>query len=148
MNRTGCHWGRAAVIGGWLWGAAVAFGETTSLPASPALPDASFSVLRVLGALALVLAVFFAGVWVFRNWQRFLGRTGRAPKLAVLEVKQLGNRHSLYVVGYENRRLLLASSPANVSLISPLPDAPADAAAGPVPAGFGEVLQQVLQRKP
>ncbi len=136
------------MLGWWLGGATVAFGEATSLPANPPLPDVSFSVLRVLGALALVLALFFAGVWIFKNWQRFLGRTGRAPKLAVLEVKQLGNRHSLYVVGYEKQRLLLASSPANITLVSQLPDAATDETTAPSQTGFAEVLQQVLNRKP
>jgi flagellar biogenesis protein FliO len=41
-------------------------------------------VLRVTGALALVIGIFLAGVWLFRNWQRLAVRRGRAPKLNVL----------------------------------------------------------------
>jgi flagellar biogenesis protein FliO len=107
-----------------------------------------FSVLRVLGALALVLAVFFAGIWLFRNWQRLVGRAGRAPKLSVLEVKALGNRHSLYVVGYERQRMLLASSPAGITLVSQLPEAAADETSSSPQLGFAETLQHVLNRKP
>jgi flagellar biogenesis protein FliO len=107
-----------------------------------------FSVLRVLGALALVLALFFAGIWLFRNWQRFVSRTGRAPKLSILEVKSLGNRHSLYVVGYERQRMLLASSPGGITLVSQLPETAADETSSPPQLGFAETLQHVLNRKP
>lgn len=147
MKLIGCHRVRAATCGWLLGGAVSALGQTTNLPAAPPLPDATFSVLRVLGALALVLAVFFAGLWLFRNWQRFVGRTGRAPKLAVLEVKAVGNRHSLYVVGYERQRLLLASSPTGITLVSQLPEAVADQALSPSQPGFAETLQHVLNRK-
>jgi flagellar biogenesis protein FliO len=148
MKRIGCHGGRAATCV-WLLGSAVsALGQkTTNLPANLPLPDLGFSVLRVLGALALVLAVFFAGIWLFRNWQRFVGRTGRAPKLGVLEVKALGNRHSLYVVGYERQRLLLASSPTGVTMVSQLPEATSDELSSPPQLGFAETLQHVLSTK-
>jgi flagellar biogenesis protein FliO len=147
MKRNGCRWGRAAACVWLLGGAPFVFGQTNNLPANPPFPDVSFSVLRVLGALALVLALFLAGVWFFKNWQRFLGRTGRAPKLSVLEVKPLGNRHSLYVVGYEKQRLLLASSPTGITLVSQLPDAVTDETLSSSQSDFAATLQQVLNRK-
>ena len=147
MRFIGCHGGRAATCVWLLGGAASALGQTSNLSANSPLPDVGFSVLRVLGALALVLAVFFAGIWLFRNWQRFVGRTGRAPKLGVLEVKALGNRHSLYVIGYERQRMLLASSPAGITLVSQLPEAAADETASSPQLGFAETLQHVLNRK-
>ena len=52
------------------------------------------------GALALVW-LFLGGVWLFRNWQRLVIQRGRAPKLNVLEIRSLGGRQALYVVGYE-----------------------------------------------
>jgi flagellar biogenesis protein FliO len=148
VKRTGCQWGRAAACVWLLGGAPCVLGQTNGLPANTSLPDVGFSVLRILGALALVLALFFASVWLFRNWQRFLGRTGRAPKLSVLEVKPVGNRHSLYVVGYEKQRLLLASSPTGITLVSRLPDVVTDETLSPSQSGFADTLQQVLNRKP
>ena len=129
----------------------------TPLAAAPAdLPDTGLSVLRVFGALALVLALFLGGVWLFRNWQRLMVKNGRAPKLNILEARPLGNRFALYVVGYEQQRFLIASSPAGVSLLSPLPAAEngngngggngSDSPAAP-PVSFAQVLQQVLHRK-
>jgi flagellar biogenesis protein FliO len=97
-----------------------------------------------------VLALFLAGVWLFKNWQRLTLRKGAAPKLNVLEVRSLGQRQAIYVVGYEQQRLLLASSSAGVCLISHLPSA--DAEAEPAEAApkmsFAEAFQQVLVRKP
>jgi flagellar biogenesis protein FliO len=130
-----------------------AFGEAqpaaalTALPG--ALPDAGYSVLRVFGALIVVIAIFFGGVWVFRNWQGFTLRKGGAPRLNVIEVRSLGQRHALYVVGYDHQRMLLASSPAGVTLVSHLPAAEdGGAATAPMPQpSFAEAFQQVFQRK-
>jgi flagellar biogenesis protein FliO len=123
-----------------------AAGYTTALPG--ALPDAGSSVLRVFGALILVTAIFLGGVWLFRNWQRLAIRKGGAPKLNVIEVRSLGQRHALYVVGYDQQRMLLASSPAGVTLVSHLPTAEEGEAAAVIPqASFAEAFQQVFQRK-
>ncbi len=135
-----------------------AFGETqsasglTTLPG--ALPDAGSSVLRVFGALIVVIAIFFGGVWLFRNSQRFTLRKGAAPRLNVFEVRSLGQRQALYVVGYDQQRMLLASSPAGVTLVSHLPTAEesapaaADAAVPSAPQpSFAQAFQQIFQRK-
>jgi flagellar biogenesis protein FliO len=116
---------------------------------SPPLPDTGASVLRVFGALLLVLALFFAGVWLFKNWQRFAARqNGAVPKLSVLEAKPLGNRHALYVIGYDRQRMLVASSPTGITLLSPLPQASEEearaAVARPV---FADSLQKALGRR-
>jgi flagellar biogenesis protein FliO len=133
--------------------AAKALGETqpaaveTALPGG--MPDAGASVLRVIGALVLVVAIFLGGVWMFRNWQRFSIRKGGAPRLNVIEVRSLGQRHALYVVGYDQQRMLLASSPAGVTLVSHLPAAEeTETAAVATPqSSFAEAFQQILQRK-
>jgi flagellar biogenesis protein FliO len=111
------------------------------------LPDASFSILRVVGALMLVLGLFLAGVWLYKNWQRLALQRGRPAQLQLIEMKALGSKQVLYVVGYQQQRLLLASSPAGVTLVSHLP--PADAIeAGPGSISgqnFVQALQQALQ---
>lgn len=112
------------------------------------MPDVGFSVFRVMGALVFVLALFLGGVWLFRNWQRLMVQKGRSPKLNVLETKSLGNRHALYVVGYEQQRLMLAASPAGVTLISHLPSAESEAAPAPATPAFAETLQRMLAQKP
>lgn len=105
--------------------ASICAAEEVGTPAAtplnaPDLPNPGLALLRVLGALAIVLAVFWLGVWLYRNWQRFFLRTG-TPRLQVLEARPLGGRQMLYVVAYEQERLLLASSPQGVTLLTHLP---------------------------
>ncbi len=129
----------------------VALGQSTNSPAAlPPSGDLAGSVLRLMGALLFVLALFFGGVWVFRNWQRLVIHKGRPTKLNILEVKHLGQRHALYVVGYEQQRMLVASSPTGISLLSHLPASDHPEAAEPPPAQpspFGQILQNALGRK-
>lgn len=116
---------------------------------NPAMPDAGVSVLRVLGGLVFVMALFLGGAYVFRNLQRQGFHRGAAARLKIVETRSLGNRHALYVVGYDQRRLLVAASPNEVRLLSELPDAmPDDQETAPPQASFAEALNQLLGRKP
>jgi len=117
--------------------------STNLPPIGPTLPDASFSVIRVFGALVLVLGLFLGGVWIFKNWQRVALHRGRASQLQVVEMKSLGGKHALYVVGYQQQRLLLACSPSGVSLVSHLPAD--DSAPVTAQAVGGENFMQALQ---
>jgi flagellar protein FliO/FliZ len=131
------------VLGNW----SLVLAETVNAPINPPLPDAGTSVLRVLGALLLVLAIFFGGVWVFRNSSRVLKRGGSGSALNVLEVKSLGNRQALYVIGYGRQRMLIGTSPTGVALVSELPESTADESTVPPAQSFGEALRVVLNRK-
>jgi flagellar biogenesis protein FliO len=115
------------------------------------LPDAGLSLFRVTGAFALVIGIFLAGVWVYRNWQRFLGPRGCAPKLSVLESRSLGGKHALHVIAFEQQRFLLSSSPTGVSLVSHLTPA-TESETAPAPLSpklsFAESLAHVLKGKP
>ena len=112
-----------------------------------AAPDMLGPVLRMGGALVLVIGLFLVGVWLFKNWQRLAFRGGALPKLNVLEVKSLGPRQAIYIVAYEQQRMLLASSPAGIALLSHLPEAPEEKAAPVTRLSFAEAFQQVLARK-
>lgn len=132
---------------------------STNFPpiAAPALPEASFSVLRVFGALTLVIALFLAGVWLFRNWHRVAASRGRPQRLQILESRSLGGRHALHVVGYQGQRMLLASSPTGIALVSHLPadgvesletkDLPSTNSGQAQDPNFVQVLQQAIQQK-
>jgi flagellar biogenesis protein FliO len=130
-----------------------ALAQATNSPAfRPELPNVGLSAIRAFAALAIVLAVFFGGVWLYRNGQRLAWRRTGSPRLNILESRTLGNRYALYVVGYEQQRFLVGSSPAGLGLISPLPPAaepPAGAASPalvPEPMSFAGCLRQVLKR--
>ena len=126
--------------------------STNALPALPtvAMPSAASSLFRVLGALALVIAVFFGGVWLFRNWQRMTLSKGHTPKLNILETRSLGQRHAIYVIGYEQQRLLIAASPSGVTMLATLPAAAVSATeeAPAAKTNFTDALREALQRKP
>jgi flagellar biogenesis protein FliO len=131
-----------------------AFAESTNsatvpLPA-PSLPDAGLSLLRVFGALALVIGVFLGGAWLFKNRKWFAVQRGHAPKLNILETRSLGGRHSVSVIGYEQERFLIATSPAGVNLLSHLPNAVEEETPAPektTPPSFTQALTQVLKGK-
>jgi flagellar biogenesis protein FliO len=126
-------------------------GTTNTLSLHTDLPEVGVSAIRALGALAIVLALFFAGVWVFRNSQRMAWRKTGAPRLAVIESRSLGNRLSIYVVGYDEQRLLIGSSPAGLNLLSQLPPAAVSTSGEAAPPAssfsFATQLQQLLHRK-
>lgn len=125
---------------------------TAAVPlAAPELPDASISLIRVIGALALVIGLFLGGVWLVRNWQRAGVRGGRQAKLNVLETRSLGNRQAIHVVAYERERFLIAASPGGVNLLSHLATATDEESASvagiaPTPS-FAQALTQVLKSK-
>jgi flagellar biogenesis protein FliO len=114
-------------------------------------PGAGLSFIRVIGALALVIGLFLGGVWFFKNWQRLAIRRGRAPKLNILETRSLGNRHAVFVIGYERERFLVASSPTGVNLLSHLPvageDEPSASEGNPATPSFAQALAKVLKGK-
>jgi flagellar biogenesis protein FliO len=154
--RRGLLFGSALLLVSAAWAAdplAGAGAATNSIANSPLTAPVGPSLLgplvRMLGALALVVGLLFAAQWFLRQQRRFGTPKGMAH-LNVLEVKSLGNRHALYVIGYERQRLLLASSPTGLSLISALPDAPADGT-GAEPAvpvvSFTDALMQAVGRR-
>jgi flagellar biogenesis protein FliO len=146
---------RTLVVLAALFAAHASFAESTNAVASPLavpnLPAAGLSLLRVFGALALVIGVFLGGAWLFKNWQRLAAQRGRAPKLNILESRSLGGRHSVSVIGYEQERFLIATSPNGVNLLSHLPNAVEGEAPAleknPPPPSFAQALSQVLKRK-
>jgi flagellar biogenesis protein FliO len=154
--------GRAKKCAPWLIIAitltvSVASAQVTNAPAAPnldmpPLPAAGPSIIRVMGALALVLGIFFGGVWLYRNWQRLTIQRGRAPKLNVMETRPLGGKHALYVIGYEQERFLVSASPNGVSLLTHLPTAEKGSAETPdtitqAPPSFAQALTKVLKGK-
>jgi flagellar biogenesis protein FliO len=147
----------SATVARVIWLALLLFGCANAAAATHATqpvplqtPSLFFSLARVLGALALVTALFFAGVWLFRNWQRVVLQKGRPPKLNLIEVRSLGARHALYLIGYQEQRYLISTSPAGIGLLAQLPDAqnePLDQNPRMVPANFGDVLFKAVATK-
>jgi len=123
---------------------------TNTVAMTNSLPDVGGSVVRMLAGLAFVVALFFGGVWLFRNWQR-VARVRSRSRLSIVEARSLGPRQALFVVGYDRQRFLVASSPNGVSLVSALPEATenemAAAETKAAPVSFALLLQNALGRK-
>jgi flagellar protein FliO/FliZ len=133
---------------------AVALGaEKASAPA--AVPSVGAAVFRMVGSLALVIALFFAAAWIFRNLHRFKAKGADYRKLQVLEAKSLGQRQAVYVVAYEQQRLLIGASAQGLTLLTHLPEgepqlpsqAPSQSTERILPVSFGEALLHALGRK-
>jgi flagellar protein FliO/FliZ len=140
---------RLVLLVSYFLGSALSAAAAQSAALPPiAAPSAGVSLLRMFGSLLFVVALFFGGAWLFRNLHRFRGQTGPQRKLQVLEARSLGVRQSIYVVGFEQQRLLIGSTPQGLTLLTHLPDGTAPAEGDRiVPAPFGEALMQALGRK-
>ena len=123
--------------------------DKAAMPA--AAPSMGVALFRMLGALAVVIAIFFAGAWLFRNMHRFKTPGASHRKLQVLEGKSLGPRQAVYVVAYDQQRLLIGASAQGLTLLTHLPEGepqseqPLTERISPV--SFGEALLQALVRK-
>lgn len=84
-------------------------------------PDLVPSVWRMMGAMAIVLALLAALAWVLRR-QQAIRRTGRG--LGVESALSLGERRSIAIVTVEGRRLLLGLAPTSVTLLTELQPLP------------------------
>ena len=141
-------------LAGWLLAAATVSGAdaVTNLVTAPltgaATPSLLGPLVRMLGAVALLLALLFGVQWWLRQNRQSVAGRNPAKRLNVLEVKSLGHRHVLYVVGYEQQRLLIATSPAGINLLTPLPEATPQAAETVAPVvSFADALMQVVGRR-
>lgn len=128
-----------------------AFALAEPLAPVSAPPSILASAVRMLGALFIVLSVVLMGAWAFKNKERLAGGRIKQSKLQVLESKSLGARHSICVVGYENQRLLISTSPTGVSMLTHLPEASREevaAAAAPTATisrpSFTDAFRQAL----
>lgn len=128
----------------------VAMGAEKTSPVAE-MPSMGAAVFRMIGSLALVIALFFAAAWIFRNMHRFKAAGANQRKLQVLEGKSLGPRQAVYVVAYEQQRLLIGASAQGLTLLTHLPEGEPQAQPQGteriLPVSFGEALLQALGRK-
>jgi flagellar biosynthetic protein FliO len=125
-------------------------GASATAPAAGTLtvPSMGAAVFRMLGALILVLSLFLAAAWFFRNGHRFKNSRGAQRKLQVLEAKPLGPRQAIYVVAYEQQRLLIGATQQGLALLTHLPEGTTPVEEPSlIQVSFGEALMQALGRK-
>ncbi len=106
------------------------------------------SVVRLLGALGLVLALLMVCLWLLR---RFGGRwgAGAAPGgdgIDVLQQRSLGGRRHLTIIRWEGRRLLLGVTPESITTLASQSESDDDTQT--FEATIDEVLQSGLPAQP
>ena len=90
------------------------------LRASPPAPGLE-ELGRLLGYITLLAALAGAAIYLIKfGLPLRRGRSKEERKLQVLEMRPLGNRQFLIVVGYEETRMLLGVTPGKIDYLCPL----------------------------
>ena len=77
-------------------------------------------MIRIVGALMIVMAILLGGAWWFRKSRLFGLVPAQSSHLNVIETRSLGSRHALHVVEYGSKRFLIADSPAGTNFLTDL----------------------------
>ena len=85
--------------------------------------ESGLLLLRTAGALALVVGLLFAFIYVLRRWGNAVKRPSSQPVMEVLSKHSFGPRHHLILVKFaEESKVLVGISPQNMSLLTVLPE--------------------------
>ena len=91
--------------------------KTSIVPAPPGMDEFS----RLLGYITLLAALAGAVVYLIKfGIPLHRNRSKEERKLNVLEMRPLGNRQFLVVIGYEDTRMLLGVTPGKIDYLCPL----------------------------
>lgn len=111
-------------------------------------------MIRIVGALMIVLAILLGGAWWFRKSRLFGLVPAQSSHLNVIETRSLGSRHALHVVEYGSKRFLIADSPAGTNFLTDLEKLDEDASEDLdeavekfSPGSFAGKLKTLLERK-
>ena len=111
-------------------------------------------MIRIVGALMIVMAILLGGAWWFRKSRLFGLVPAQSSHLNVIETRSLGSRHALHVVEYGSKRFLIADSPAGTNFLTDLEKLEEeateelDATAEKIsPGSFAGKLKTLLERK-
>ena len=80
--------------------------------------ESALQLLKTAGALALVLGILFAAVFILRRWGGLPKRSASQSMIEILSKQSFGPRHHLILVkvtGEQN--VLVGVSPQNMSLM-------------------------------
>lgn len=97
--------------------------KKTIAPAAPGMDEFG----RLLGYITLLAALAGAAIYLIKfGLPLHRNRSKEERKLQVHEMRPLGNRQFLVVVGYEDTRMLLGVTPGKIDYLCPL-DSPSSA---------------------
>ncbi len=80
--------------------------------------ETGLQFVKMLGALALVLGVLFACLYVLRRWGGLVRKPASQPLMEVLSKQSFGPRHHLILVKITGEsKVLVGISPQNMSIL-------------------------------
>lgn len=86
-------------------------------------------VFRMLGSLALVIALLVALLWALRKFQGKMNSQNAGRRLQIIESLSVGTRQKVALIRVGEREVLIGISPTQINGIASWPDgtlAPAD----------------------
>ena len=102
-------------------------------PATPGMTEFG----RLLGYITLLAALAGAAIYLIKfGIPLHRNRSKEERKLQVLEMRPLGNRQFLIVVGYDDTRMLLGVTPGKIDYLCPLDSVSTN------PADFAKLMDQ------
>jgi flagellar biogenesis protein FliO len=102
-------------------------------PAAPGIDEFG----RLLGYITLLAALAGAAIYLIKfGIPLHRSRSKEERKLQVLEMRPLGNRQFLIVVGYDDTRMLLGVTPGKIDYLCPLDSVSTN------PADFSQIMDQ------
>jgi flagellar biogenesis protein FliO len=81
--------------------------------------ETGLQLLKTIGALALIVGMLFAIVYVLRRWGVLAAKPATQATIEVLSKQSFGPRHHLFLVRVTGeRKVLVGVSPQNMSLLA------------------------------
>ena len=110
----------------------------TSLPAPPAgWAELAFPMIKTVGGFGLVLSMILVGFMLFRKYApQYMGKRTQERFLRLIETLPMGEKRSIVLVQAGARKLLLASTAGQITLLTSLADV-----AGPASLNVGDAAE-------
>jgi flagellar biogenesis protein FliO len=105
--------------------------DTPSVGTSPGRSEFALLTIKTIGSVGLVICLVLAGFMLFRRFApQYMTKRPGERILRLVEVLPIGDKRSIILMEAGVNKLLLASSPGHISLLSSLPDSATPAATG------------------
>jgi len=91
--------------------------------------DFALQLLRLVGSLALVLAIFFACIYGLKRWGFPLKKPASQALIEVVSKHSFGPRHHMILVKVPgNQSVLIGISPQNMNVLATIRETPGSSA--------------------
>jgi flagellar biosynthetic protein FliO len=107
---------------------------------SSGLKEMALPMIKTVGGIGLVISLVLVGYMMFRRFApQYMGKNAKERVLKLIETLPMGDKRSIMLVQAGGRRLLLASTPGQITLLTAIADT-----AGAVPRSTVEAADAEL----